>query len=72
MRFRWSPGDVATWENGATAHLAPENIFQADFARQLYRIALVGDVPVGVDSMTSKPIAGGLLADRDGGIGNGR
>lgn len=58
VRFRWGAGDVAIWDNRATAHLAPEDIFDTDFDRQLYRVTLVGDVPVGVDGVASKPIVG--------------
>jgi hypothetical protein len=49
------------WDNRATAHLAPEDIFETDFDRQLYRVTLVGDVPVGVDGKPSAPIVGGML-----------
>jgi len=41
--------------------LAPEDIFETEFDRQLYRITLVGDVPVGVDGRPSTPIVGELL-----------
>jgi taurine dioxygenase len=58
VRFRWRAGDIAIWDNRATAHLAPEDIFDTDFDRQLYRVTLLGDVPVGVDGMASNPIVG--------------
>ena len=61
VRFRWNAGDIAMWDNRATAHLAPEDIFETEFDRQLYRITLVGDVPVGVDCRPSTPLVGGLL-----------
>jgi taurine dioxygenase len=61
VRFRWSAGDIAMWDNRATAHLAPEDIFDTDFDRQLYRVTLVGDVPVGVDGRPSTPLVGGML-----------
>ena len=57
-RFRWAPGSVAFWDNRATAHLAPRDIFDSDFDRQFYRITLVGDVPVGVDGRASTSIEG--------------
>ena len=60
-RFRWGPGDVAIWDNRATAHLAPEDIFDTDFDRQLYRVTLAGDVPVGVDGAQSTSIVGEKL-----------
>jgi alpha-ketoglutarate-dependent taurine dioxygenase len=58
LRFRWQPGDLAFWDNRSTAHLAPLDIFESDFDRQLYRITLVGEVPVGVDGRRSKAIEG--------------
>jgi alpha-ketoglutarate-dependent taurine dioxygenase len=61
VRFRWNAGDVAMWDNRATAHLAPEDIFETDFDRQLYRVTLVGDIPVGVDGTASTPIVGEIL-----------
>ncbi|MCD6073929.1 MAG: taurine dioxygenase [Rhodospirillales bacterium] len=61
VRFRWNAGDIAMWDNRATAHLAPEDIFETDFDRQLYRITLVGDIPVGVDGVPSTSIVGDIL-----------
>ena len=61
VRFRWNAGDIAIWDNRATAHLAPEDVYETDFDRQLYRITLVGDIPVGVDGRPSVPLVGDLL-----------
>lgn len=58
VRFRWEPGSVAFWDNRATAHLAPRDIFASDFDRQFYRVTLVGDVPVGVDGRPSTALEG--------------
>lgn len=58
IRFRWRAGDIAMWDNRSTAHLAPEDIFDTDFDRQLYRVTLVGDVPFGVDGTLSRQIVG--------------
>jgi alpha-ketoglutarate-dependent sulfate ester dioxygenase len=58
VRFRWQPGSIAFWDNRTTAHLAPRDIFSLDFDRQLYRITLRGDVPVGVDGRSSTTIKG--------------
>jgi taurine dioxygenase len=58
VRFKWEPGSIAFWDNRSTAHLAPRDIFDADFDRQFYRVTLVGDVPVGVDASPSKSIEG--------------
>src|SRR5450432_3848047 len=58
VRFKWNPGDIAFWDNRSTAHLAPRDIFQSDFDRQLYRITLVGEKLIGVDGRTSISIEG--------------
>ena len=58
VRFKWNPGDIAFWDNRSTAHLAPRDIFQSDFDRQLYRITLVGEPLVGVDGRSSSSIEG--------------
>ena len=58
VRFKWRSGDIAMWDNRATAHLAPTDIFQNDYDRQLYRVTLVGDTPVGVDGKSSKALQG--------------
>jgi alpha-ketoglutarate-dependent sulfate ester dioxygenase len=58
VRFKWEPGSIAFWDNRATAHLAPTDIFDLDFDRQLYRTTLVGDVPVGPDGRKSVAVQG--------------
>ncbi len=58
VRYRWKAGDIAFWDNRAACHHAPTDIFEVEGERQLYRITLVGDVPVGVDGTPSKPIEG--------------
>jgi alpha-ketoglutarate-dependent taurine dioxygenase len=58
VRFRWQPGSIAFWDNRATAHLAPRDIYSLDFNRQLYRITLRGEIPVGVDGRPSTAIKG--------------
>ncbi|MGD0106367.1 MAG: TauD/TfdA family dioxygenase [Rhodopila sp.] len=58
VRFRWQPGSIAFWDNRTTSHLAPRDIYSLDFDRQLYRITLRGDVPVGVDGRPSTAIEG--------------
>jgi taurine dioxygenase len=52
VRWRWSPGDVAIWDNRATQHRAI-----ADFGHQrrtLRRATIAGDVPRGVDGAPSR------------------
>lgn len=58
VRFRWEPGDIAFWDNRATAHLAPQDIVHLDADRVLYRVTLTGDVPVGVDGVQSELVQG--------------
>jgi len=58
VRFKWQKGSVAFWDNRSTAHLAPSDIFDLDFDRQLYRTTLVGDIPVGPDGRSSVAIEG--------------
>ncbi|MFI5777822.1 TauD/TfdA dioxygenase family protein [Nocardia sp. NPDC051570] len=56
-RWNWSPGDVAIWDNRATQHYAIDDYDPAEH-RQLTRITLAGDIPVGVDGRQSTVIAG--------------
>ena len=58
VRFRWEPGSVAFWDNRATAHLAPTDIYQTDFDRQFYRVTLLGEIPRAVDGTPSRSIEG--------------
>ena len=58
VRFKWNEGDIAFWDNRSTAHLAPRDIFESDFDRQLYRVTLVGEPLVGVDGKPSRSIEG--------------
>ena len=58
VRFRWEPGCVTFWDNRATAHLAPRDIFATDFDRQFWRVTLMGEVPVGVDGRSSISLEG--------------
>lgn len=58
VRFKWNEGDIAFWDNRSTAHLAPTDILDTDFDRQLYRVTLVGETPVGVDGTPSRLVQG--------------
>ncbi|WP_213980469.1 TauD/TfdA family dioxygenase [Sphingomonas sp. dw_22] len=54
VRWRWSEGDVAIWDNRATQHYAID-----DYGAQhriVRRVTLAGDVPVGVDGRESRAI----------------
>jgi alpha-ketoglutarate-dependent taurine dioxygenase len=58
VRFKWNAGDIAFWDNRSTVHLAPRDIFESDFDRQLYRVTLVGMPLVGIDGNLSRSIEG--------------
>jgi alpha-ketoglutarate-dependent sulfate ester dioxygenase len=51
VRWFWSDGDVAIWDNQATQHYAVDDY--DDQPRLLHRITLAGDVPVSVDGVRS-------------------
>ncbi|MFP6749572.1 MAG: TauD/TfdA family dioxygenase [Alphaproteobacteria bacterium] len=70
VRFKWRAGDIAMWDNRATAHLAPNDIFSSDLDRQLYRITLVGDIPHGVDGTPSKSLAGAPILSAEEELAN--
>jgi alpha-ketoglutarate-dependent taurine dioxygenase len=44
VRWRWRPGDVAFWDNRATAHYATADY---DERRVMHRVTLAGERPVG-------------------------
>nr|WP_296769673.1 TauD/TfdA family dioxygenase [Rhodococcus sp. (in: high G+C Gram-positive bacteria)] len=56
VRWSWSLGDVAIWDNRATQHYAVAD--WDDQYRRLERITLAGDVPVHPSGETSRAIAG--------------
>ncbi|MEV0200393.1 TauD/TfdA family dioxygenase [Nonomuraea sp. NPDC050691] len=56
VRWRWSPGDVAVWDNRATQHRVVHDF--GDQPRRLHRVTIAGDVPVGVDGRTSTVLSG--------------
>lgn len=58
VRFKWTPGAIAFWDNRSTAHLAPTDLNDLPHDRQLYRVTLVGDTPQGVNGLTSEVLSG--------------
>jgi taurine dioxygenase len=56
VRWTWSPGDVAIWDNRSTQHYAVADY--DDHPRLLTRITLAGNVPVGPDGSASVPLKG--------------
>ena len=53
VRWRWSEGDVAIWDNRATQHYAINDY--GDQHRVVRRVTVAGDVPVSVDGQRSRP-----------------
>lgn len=56
LRWNWTPGDLAIWDNRATQHYGI-----ADFGankRKIHRVTLAGDVPVAVDGTPSRIVTG--------------
>ena len=51
MRWRWTEGDVAIWDNRATQHYAIDDY--GDQPRVMRRVTVDGDVPVSVDGRSS-------------------
>jgi len=51
VRWRWSAGDVAIWDNRATQHYAIDDY--GDQPRIVRRVTVAGDVLVGVDGRQS-------------------
>ena len=56
LRWRWSLGDVVVFDNRATQHYAADDY--GDLPRELHRVTVAGDVPVGADGATSYVIEG--------------
>lgn len=51
VRWRWTPGDVAIWDNRSTQHYGVADY--GDQQRVLQRVTIGGDVPVSVDGRRS-------------------
>lgn len=54
VRWRWTTGDVAIWDNRATQHYAVDDY--GDQHRVMRRVTLEGDVPVHPDGRASRAI----------------
>ncbi len=57
VRWRWSQGDVAIWDNRATQHYALNDY--GDAHRVVRRVTVSGDVPVSVDGRRSVDLSAG-------------
>ena len=60
VRFQWKPGSIAIWDNRATCHLPPRDIYLPDckFERCFYRTTLMGPTAYGADGQESKQLEG--------------
>jgi alpha-ketoglutarate-dependent taurine dioxygenase len=56
VRWRWSPGDVAFWDNRTTQHYGVADF--GDLPRQHERITISGSVPVSIDGRSSESLTG--------------
>ncbi len=56
VRWRWTAGDVAIWDNRSTQHYAVDDYGQQE--RIVRRVTLKGEVPVGVAGQKSVTIKG--------------
>ncbi len=54
VRWRWSKGDVALWDNRATQHIAVDDYGSA--RRIVRRTTVLGEIPVSVGGETSRAI----------------
>lgn len=61
VRFRWTQGTIALWDNRATAHVGPVGYWQFDEPRVVHRIAVAGDPLQGPDGFVSRSLEGGVL-----------
>jgi taurine dioxygenase len=56
LRVQWNEGDLIVFDNRTTQHYAPDDY--GDQPRQLFRVTVAGDVPVGVDGAPSRILEG--------------
>lgn len=59
IRWNWTQGDVAIWDNRATQHRAVDDYDNQ--RRIMHRVTLTGDVPVDVHGQSSRPLADAAL-----------
>lgn len=60
--FHWEPGSIAFWDNRAVLHRGPNDLRRLGHRKEdrlMYHVALLGDIPAGVDGRPSTPLEGG-------------
>jgi alpha-ketoglutarate-dependent taurine dioxygenase len=67
VRWRWSPGDLVLFDNRVTQHYAPDDY--GDLRRELRRVTVAGDVPVGLDGSRSYVLSGESADDYTPAVG---
>lgn len=55
VRWTWTPGDVAIWDNRATQHYATSDF---DQPREVRRVTVAGDTPVSISGERSRVLSG--------------
>ena len=60
VRWRWTPGDLAVWDNRATQHYAIDDY--GDLPRRMHRVTVSGDLAVGIDGQLSRAVSGDSAA----------
>ena len=55
VRWQWQPGDIAVWDNHATAHIATNDY--GDVRRVVRRVTVTGHKLIGLDGRLSEQIA---------------
>jgi alpha-ketoglutarate-dependent taurine dioxygenase len=61
VRWSWTAGDVAFWDNRNTAHLGIGDYAHTGEPRRMHRVSLLGDTPVAPDGTSSRHISGRVL-----------
>lgn len=56
VRWPWTIGDIAIWDNRATQHYAVDDF--DDQPRRVHRVTVAGKVPVGIDGKPSTVLQG--------------
>jgi taurine dioxygenase len=62
VRWAWSSGDVAIWDNRSTAHLGIGDYTHTGEPRRLHRVTLLGDTIAGPQGQRSRAVSGRVLA----------